>query len=137
MISALLAVIVPPNLRTGSRLIPACHAVIEPAISAGPHSYERLSLRASPTSRRPQGSAAPLEGARLDRVLECSALGAGAAIFALQSIVPLRLGIGVIDQRHRRIVAQALLLALHDVAVLAQKGAHVMTQNRLEHPEPG
>jgi hypothetical protein len=38
VISALLAVIVPPNLRTGSRLIPACHAVIEPTISAGPHS---------------------------------------------------------------------------------------------------
>src|SRR5205823_3742988 len=42
-------------------------------------------------------SAAPFEGARLDRVREGPTLGAGAVVFALQPVVPFRLGIRIVD----------------------------------------
>src|SRR2546421_10039460 len=62
------------------------------------HNWRRsLNLQVSPASRRASGSAAPLQGTRLDRVLERSAFGAGAAIFTLQSVIPFRLGVGVVD----------------------------------------
>src|SRR5579871_1285648 len=43
------------------------------------------------------GSAAPAQGSGLDRVFKRAALGAGAAVFAFEPIVPLGLGVGVID----------------------------------------
>ena len=63
-------------------------------------------------------SAAPFQRARFDRVLKRPALGTGAAVFALQSVVPFRLGVGVVDQGQRRVEAQPLALTRHDVAVL-------------------
>src|SRR6516162_5242507 len=82
------------------------------------------------------GSAAPFEGAGLNRVLERPAFGAGPTIFALESVVPFCLGVGIVDQGQGRVVAQTLLLAFHDRAVLAQKGAHVMPQKRLQRGQP-
>src|SRR5215470_11050630 len=81
-------------------------------------------------------SAAPFEGAGLDRVRKRPAFGAGAAVFVLEPVVPFRLGIGVVDQSERRVVAKPLLLAFHDRAVLAQKGAHITPQKRLQRREP-
>src|SRR5579875_1512776 len=92
----------------------------------------------SPAARRPRcgrpgtaaaawqaGSAAPCQQARADRVVERSALGAGASVFALQAVVPFRLGVGVVDQQQRRVESKALLLTQHDGAVLPQEGAGV------------
>src|SRR4051812_39547610 len=66
-------------------------------------------------------SAAPFQRAGLHRVPERAAFRAGAAVFALQPIVPFRLSVGVVDQGQWRVEAQPLLLTLHDGAVLLQK----------------
>src|SRR5437868_4595048 len=84
-----------------------------------------------------RSSAAPLEGTGLDRIREGPALGTGAAVFALEPVVPLGLGVGVVDQGQRRVVAQTLLLAFHDCAVLPQEGAHVVPQNGPQRGQPG
>src|SRR3984893_7813561 len=72
--------------------------------------------------------AAPAQGARLDRIVERPGFGAGMAVFLLQPVIPARLGVGIVDQRQYRPIAQPLLLHLHDVAVLAQKGPHIGAQ---------
>src|SRR5215472_2491342 len=82
-------------------------------------------------------SAAPLEGPGLDRVAEGPAFGLGATVFAFEPVIPFRLCIGVVDQGERRIEAQALLLTLHDIAVLVQERPNITAQNGLQHIEPG
>src|SRR4029077_2554360 len=65
--------------------------------------------------------AAPAQRTRLDRVFEGPSLGASAAVFALQLVIPARLEIGVADQHQLRIVFQTFILAAEDVAILAEK----------------
>src|SRR5438045_9088769 len=79
----------------------------------------------------------PAQGSRLHRVVKRPLLGTGAAIFLLQPVVPARLRIGVVDQRQHRPITQPRPLLFHDVAVLAQKGAHIGPQQRLHRTEPG
>ena len=55
---------------------------------------------------KPACSAAPFKGAGLDRVREGPAFGAGATVLALEPVVPFRLGIGIVGQGERRVVAQ-------------------------------
>jgi hypothetical protein len=65
-----------------------------------------------------------------DRVSEGPAFGMGAAVLALQPVIPFCLGVGVVDQRERWIEAQPL--ANHDVAVLVQKGRSALSQGQVD-----
>src|SRR6202023_3491105 len=80
---------------------------------------------------------APAQHALLHRVDERALLGAGAQVFLLEAVIPLGLGVGVVDEQQRRLVLQALLLAHHDVAILAQEGPDIGPEQRLQRLHPG
>jgi branched-chain amino acid transport system permease protein len=77
-------------------------------------------------------SAPPAQHLVLHRVDEVAAGALGTGIFALEPVIPTRLGVGIGDQHERRIVLQPLALAHHHVAILAQKGAYIGAQQPLE-----
>src|SRR6185312_13048561 len=78
----------------------------------------------------------PAQHSLPNRVDEGALLGAGAQILLLEAVIPLGLGVGVVDEEERWLMLQPLLLAHHDVAILAQEGAHIGPEQRLQRLEP-